>query len=153
MLREHLNDAYKQAMRSKEALAVATLRLILAALKDRDIAARSKEAAEPISDSEILVMLEQMVRQRRDSIALYEQGGRLDLAEQESGEIEIIERFMPERLSDDEMVQVITEVITEIEATCIKDMGRTMAVLKGKYAGKMDFSKASALVKSKLGAQ
>lgn len=150
MLREQLNDAYKQAMRAKEMQAISTLRLILAALKDRDIAARGKEEGQPVNDAEILIMLEQMVRQRKDSIALYEQGGRLDLAEQEGQEIAIIERFMPEKLSDDEMDQAISDVIAEIEASCIKDMGRTMSALKEKYAGKMDFSKASAAVKAKL---
>ena len=153
MLRDQLNDAYKQAMRSKEMQAVSTLRLILAALKDRDIAARGKQDGHCVNDADILVMLEQMVRQRKDSIALYEQGGRLDLVEQEGREIQIIERFMPAKLSDAEINEAISEIISDIEATCIKDMGRTMSALKEKYAGKMDFSKASGLVKSKLGAK
>lgn len=151
-MRERLNEALKAALRANEKRAVATLRLILAALKDRDIAARSKGGgAEGIEDSEILQMLQTMIKQRRESIKLYEQGGRLDLAEQEAEEIEIIERFLPKQMSEEEISAAVTSVIGEIGGKSIKDMGRIMAALRERYAGQMDFAKASALVKQHLG--
>lgn len=151
MLRSRLNEALKAAMLAKDARTVSTLRLILAALKDRDIAARGKGATEAISDEEIMQMLQSMVKQRRDSIAMYEQGGRLELAEQEAEEIKIIEQFLPRQLGEDEMRNAVNDVITEIGAGGLKDMGRTMGVLRERYAGRMDFAKASALVKQQLG--
>lgn len=150
MLREQLSEAYKTALKSKDQQTVATVRLINAALKDRDIAAREKGVTDGIEDTEILLMLQQMVKQRRDSISMYEQGGRLDLVEQEQGEISVIERFMPRQLDGAEMDAAVTALIGEIEATSIKDMGRTMAALKDRYAGQMDFAKASGIVKAKL---
>lgn len=150
MLRERLNDALKQAMKAKEERAVSTLRLILAALKDRDIIARSKGNLEGIGDDEILGMLQSMVKQRGESIAMYEKGGRLELAENESEEIAVIQRFLPEQMSEGEMVEAITDLMIELDAKNLKDMGRTMAALKERYAGRMDFAKASAKVKEHL---
>ncbi|MEE9249604.1 MAG: GatB/YqeY domain-containing protein [Alphaproteobacteria bacterium] len=151
MLRTRLNDALKAAMKAKEVRTMATIRLILAALKDRDIAARGKGNLDGIDDDGILAMLQSMIKQRRESIALYEKGGRLELARQEADEIAIIEQFLPRRLGEDEMAEAITAVIEEVEAKSLKDMGRTMAALKERYAGRMDFAKASAQVKEQLG--
>lgn len=150
MLREQLNDALKSSMKEKNDVGVATLRLILAALKDRDIAARSKGNSDGIGEDEILGMLQSMIKQRRDSIEMYEKGGRLELAEQEAAEIGIIEAFLPKQLDDDAMAAVIDAVIADVGAAGIKDMGRVMGALKGQYAGQMDFGKASAMVKGKL---
>tara|TARA_B100000315_G_scaffold97153_1_gene89313 strand:- start:343 stop:798 length:456 start_codon:yes stop_codon:yes gene_type:complete len=150
MLRSRLTDALKGAMKSQNKRAVATLRLILAALKDRDIAARGQGNLKRISDDEILSMLQSMIKQRRESIDLYEKGGRLELARQEGEEISIIEQFLPEQLGQEEMGAAIKEVIAEVDAKNLKDMGRTMAALKDRYAGRMDFSKASSMVKEEL---
>ena len=124
--------------------------LILAALKDRDIAARSKGKSDGIDDSEILQMLQTMVKQREDSIALYEKGGRLELAQQEQEEIDIIRSYLPKQLSDAEIADAIDQVVDELGATSLKDMGRTMAALRERYAGQMDFAKASSVLKSRL---
>jgi uncharacterized protein YqeY len=150
MFRSQLNDALKQAMLAKEACAVSTLRLILAALKDRDIAARGKGKSDGIGEEEILDLLHKMVRQRRDSIGLYERGGRQDLADREAAEIEVIERFLPKQMGEAEVQGAVREVIAELGADTIKDMGRVMGALKERYAGRMDFAKASALVKRQL---
>jgi uncharacterized protein YqeY len=151
MLRRRISDALKAAMLAREARTVSTVRLILAALKDRDIAARGRGVTDGVGDDEILQMLQSMVKQRRESIALYEQGGRLELAQGEAEEIAIIERFLPTPLSETEMAEAVAAAIAEIDAHGLKDMGRTMAVLKERYAGQMDFTKASALVKGRLG--
>ena len=150
MFRTELSDALKDAMRAKQACAVSTLRLILAALKDRDIAARGKGNSEGISDEDILELLQKMVRQRRDSIELFEKGGRQDLADKEAEEIEVIKRFLPKQLDPDQVRSAVQEVIEELGAATIKDMGRVMAALKERYAGRMEFGKASALVKERL---
>ncbi|MCW5732340.1 MAG: GatB/YqeY domain-containing protein [Alphaproteobacteria bacterium] len=150
MLRQRLNDALKTALKAKEARRVSTIRLILAALKDRDIGARTVDSREGISDEEIMNMLQTMVRQRRESIALYEQGARMDLAQQEQEEIEVIESFLPRQLSDEEIGAAVTKVVAEVGAKGIKDMGRTIAALKQQYAGQMDFSKAAQMVKRAL---
>ena len=151
MLRQQFNEALKTAMLAKDSRTVSTVRLIVAALKDRDIAARSRGVTDGIPDEEVLQMLQQMVKQRRESITLYEQGARLDLAQQENEEIEIISRFLPKQMSDAEIADAIKGVASEIEAKTLKDMGRVMAVLKERYAGTMDFTKASAIVKGQLG--
>lgn len=151
MLRQQFNEALKTAMLAKDARTVSTVRLIVAALKDRDIAARSRGVTDGIPDDEVLQMLQQMVKQRRESITLYEQGGRLELAQQESEEIDIINRFLPKQMSDAEMSEAVKAVIAEIEAKTLKDMGRVMAVLKERFAGTMDFTKASLTVKGLLG--
>ena len=151
MLRTRLSDALKTSMKGRDAKSTAALRLILAALKDRDIAARAKGDRDGISDDEVLGMLQSMIKQRRESIALYEKGGRMELAQQEAEEIAVIEEFLPEQMGADEMVAAIEGVIAELEAKSLKDMGRVMAALKENYAGKMDFSSASAGVKERLG--
>jgi uncharacterized protein YqeY len=151
MLRQRLSDALKSAMLGRDARTVSTVRLILAALKDRDIAARSRGVTDGIPEDEILQMLQSMMKQRRESISLYEQGGRLELAQQEAEEITIIERFLPVQLSDVEMADAVRGTIAEIGALGLKDMGRTMAALKEKFAGRMDFTKASSIVKQQLG--
>jgi uncharacterized protein len=151
MLRQQFNEALKTAMLAKDSRTVSTVRLIVAALKDRDIAARPRGVTDGISDDEVLQMLQQMVKQRRESITLYEQGARLDLAQQETDEIEIISRFLPKQMSDAETTEAVNAVIGEIGATGLKDMGRVMAALKERFAGTMDFTKASAIVKGQLG--
>jgi hypothetical protein len=150
MLRQRLNDALKDTLKAKDQIGVATVRLILAALKDRDIAARGKGNKEGISEDEILGLLQSMIKQRQESIALYEKGGRCELAEQERGEIAVIERFLPKQMGEAEMVQAVREAISETGAQTLKDMGKIMAALKSRYAGQMDFAKASALVKQTL---
>ena len=137
-------------MKAKDQRAVSTVRLILAALKDRDIAARSRGNTEGIGEDEIGELLQKMIRQRRESIELYQQGKREDLAQQEREEIAVIERFLPQQMSESEMAQAVSVLIAELGAGSIKDMGRVMAALKQRHAGQMDFSKASALVKERL---
>lgn len=150
MLRQQLNEAFKDAMRAKDQRAVATIRLIMAALKDRDIAARGRGITDGIDETELLSMLQTMVKQRREAIELYEQGGRLELAQQEQEEIGVIERFMPKQFDEAETRAAIADLVTELGAATIKDMGRVMAELRARYAGRMDFTKASALVREKL---
>lgn len=150
MLRERFNDTLKQAMRDKDTLVVSTVRLILARLKERDIEARPKGKADGIADPEIQQMMQGMVKQRRESIELYEKGGRPELAEKERGEIAIIERFLPKALSDAETEAAIKETIAATGAASIKDMGKVMSALREKYAGQLDPSKASQLVKKLL---
>lgn len=152
MLRQDLPEALKTAVKEKDQRAVSTLRLILAALKDRDIAARSRGGEGGIGDDEILQMLQTMVKQRRESIDMYEKGGRLELAEQEREEIAIIERFLPAQLADDEIDRAVDETIKDVGATGLKDMGAVMGALRERYAGQMDFGKASKAVKARLGA-
>ena len=118
--------------------------------KDRDIAARGKGESDGIGDDQILEMLQKMVRQRHDSIEMYEQGGREDLSQREAAEIEVIERFLPKAMSEDEMKATVGELIDELQAGSIKDMGRVMGTLKERYPGRMDFGKASAMVKKAL---
>jgi len=151
MLRQQLNDRLKSAMLAKDARVVSTVRLILAALKDRDIAARSRNVMDGIGEDEILSMLQSMIKQRRESISLYEQGGRLELAQQEQDEIAIIETFLPKQMTEAETLDAVRAVIAELGAGGIKDMGRVMAALKERFAGSMDFTKASAATKKELG--
>ena len=150
MLRTRLNEALKQAMLAKNQRAVSTVRLILAALKDRDIAARSRGVTDGIDDAEIMSMLQTMIKQRRESIGLYEQGGRLELAEQEREEIAVIEGFLPKQMSEDEVRAAVQAIVSETGASSIKDMGKVMAELKARYAGQMDFAKAGPVVKQQL---
>ncbi|EKV26980.1 Transamidase GatB domain protein [Caenispirillum salinarum AK4] len=150
MLRSDLQDALKEAMRAKDSSGVATIRLIMAALKDRDIAARSKGQMEGISDDEILQMLQSMIKQRRESIQMYEQGGRLELAEREKAEIEWISKFLPRQMTEDEAAAAVDSAIADLDASGLKDMGRVMAALRERHAGQMDFGKASGIVKQKL---
>eukprot|EP01026_Neomeris_dumetosa_P070618 TRINITY_DN70663_c0_g1_i2.p1 TRINITY_DN70663_c0_g1~~TRINITY_DN70663_c0_g1_i2.p1 ORF type:complete len:152 (+),score=23.83 TRINITY_DN70663_c0_g1_i2:86-541(+) len=150
MLRERLRDALKEAMKGKDATGVSTIRLILATLKDRDISLREKGNQDGIDDEALLALLQTMVKQRQESIRLYEEGGRLELADQERQEIEVIKRFMPEQLGEKEMESAVDGLIKELDASSIRDMGRTMAELKSRYAGQMDFSQAAALVRQRL---
>jgi uncharacterized protein YqeY len=150
MLRARFSDALKEAMRAKNERKVGTVRLIIAALKDRDIAARGKGNADGIGDDEIAQMLQSMIKSRRESIVLYEQGGRVELAEQEREEIAIIETFLPQQMSEAEVEAAIKAAIAEAGAKSIKDMGKVMAALKARHAGQMDFAKASAATKALL---
>lgn len=150
MLRQQFTDSLKNAMKDKDQLAVSTVRLIIAKLKEQDIEARGKGKIDGIGEPEIQQMLQSMIKQRRESIALYEQGGRADLAEKERGEIAIIERFLPKQLSDAELEAAVKEVIATVGAQGMKDMGRTMAALRERYAGQMDSAKASQVVKRLL---
>lgn len=149
-MRASLNNALKEAIKAKDQRRVATLRLILAAIKDRDIAARSEDRMDGISEDEILQILQKMSKQRDESLRLYEEAGRLDLAEQEREEKEIIESYLPRQMSAEEIKGVCDEVVAEMGADCLKDMGKCMGALKERYAGKMDFSKASAIVRERL---
>ncbi|MBK8176555.1 MAG: GatB/YqeY domain-containing protein [Rhodospirillales bacterium] len=151
MLRESLDEGLKAAMRARNERAVSTLRLILAALKDRDIAERGKGNPAGLTDEQILGLLRSMIKQRNESIRLYEQGGRVDLAKQEAEEIEIIDRFLPPQMDEAHTEAAIAAAIAEIDAKSLKDMGRVMALLKERFSGQMDFAKASALVKRGLG--
>lgn len=152
MLRERIDDALKGAMKAKDQkVRVATLRLITAAIKDRDIAARAEDRCCGVSEDEILAILAKMVKQREDSAAAYEKGSRIDLAEQERAEIEIIKEFLPRQLSDEEITTAVSGVITELGASGLKDMGKCMGALKERYAGAMDFGRAGAVMKKALG--
>ena len=150
MLREQLKTALKDAMLAKDTRAVATVRLINAALKDRDIAAREKGNLDGINEDEILSMMSTMIKQRQESIRLYEEGGRCELATQEQEEIDVIRRFMPTQLEGNELVSTIDSTIKEIGAADLKDMGKIMSTLKQRYPGRMDFSKASGIVRQQL---
>ena len=150
-MRAALNNALKSAMKDKEALAVSTLRLIQAAIKDRDIAARTKGYTDGISDDEILSLLQSMIKQRNESIKAFKKGGRMELVEQEAGEIAVIERFLPDQMSDDEVEKEVDAVIAEFDALTLKDMGKVMGALRERFPGSMDFSKASGFLKEKLG--
>jgi len=150
MLRERLNEALKDAMRARNQPVVGTIRMILAGIKDRDIAARPKGNATGIDDGEILSLLRSMIKQRQESIVLYQQGGRQELADKEAAEIVVIEGFMPRQMDDEETAAAIRAVIAETGAASVKDMGKVMAELRARHAGLMDFAKASPLVKQLL---
>lgn len=154
-MRERIQQATKEAMKSGDKRRLSTLRLVTAAIKDRDIAARVDEKGQStgkdrIEDSDILALLQKMIKQRRESVEIYTQGGRLELAEQEANEIGIIEEFLPTQMSVDEVRAATGAVVAELGASGLKDMGRVMAALKEKYTGHMDFSKASSMVKEAL---
>ncbi len=150
MLRDRLSEAVKDSMRAKEARKVSTLRMVQAALKDRDIAARTRGDGSPLTDDEILSLMQTMVKQRRESVALYEKGGRADLVQQENEEIAVIESFLPQQMDEAAMTAALKAVIAETGATSIKDMGKTMAVVKQRFVGQMDPAKAAATVKGLL---
>ena len=150
MLRERFNEDLKTAMKARDQAAVSTLRMINATLKDRDIAARPKGVTQ-VDEPEIVDMLQKMVRQRQESIELYKQGGRQELADKEQSEIDLIERYLPKKLSDAEQADAIAKAVAETGASTIKDMGKVMAKLKEGYAGRMDFGKVGSAVKAKLG--
>ncbi len=152
MLREKVNEGVKEAMKSQDKLRLSTLRLINAAIKNADIEARGL-GKDPLDDAALLALLQKMIKQREESVALYEKGGRKELADQERGEISVIQGFLPQQMSDDQMTAAIDAAITETGAVSMKDMGKVIGALRGKYAGQMDFGKASALVKAALTGQ
>lgn len=149
-LREQLQTALKEAMKAKAAERLSTLRLINAAIKDREIALRGEGEGAEVDDAAILAILGKMVKQRQESARIYEEGGRLDFAERELNEIRVIEEFLPRQLSQDEVGQAITEAIAEAGASSIRDMGKVMAALKAKYTGQMDFGAAGPRIKELL---
>ena len=149
-LRQTLTDAMKDAMKAKDAKRLATVRMMLAALKDRDIAARSETSRDLIGDDDILTLLAKMVKQREESAAVYVQGGRPELAQNEQDEIAIIRSFMPKQMDEAEAKATIAAVIAELGATSVKDMGKVMGALKERFSGQMDFGKASCQVKDAL---
>jgi uncharacterized protein YqeY len=150
VLREKINEATKDAMKSGDKLKLSTLRMLSAAIKNADIEARTA-SKQPLGDDEILTVCQKLIKQRHDSVELFEKGGRAELAKQEKDEIEIIKSFMPAQMSDAKMKAAISEVIKQTGAAGLKDMGKVMTALKTTYAGKMDFSKASGAVKGLLG--
>jgi uncharacterized protein YqeY len=149
-MREKFSSELKTAIKAGEKRRVETIRMIMAGLKDKDIEARGQGKA--VSGEDILALLQKMVKSRKESQEIYEKAGRADLAAQESEEIAIIQSFLPSQMSEAEIEQAIAAAIAETGAASIKDMGRVVGALKGKFAGRMDFGKASALVKGKLGA-
>ena len=151
MLRARITDALKEAMKAKDQIRVSTIRLINAALKDRDIQAREKGNHDGLGDQEILSLLQSMVKQRRDSIEAYEAGDRHDLARQEAAEIAVIEEFLPKQMDAEEVAAAVAKAIEDTGAATIKDMGKVMGFLKQEFPGRMDFGKASAMVKERLG--
>ena len=146
-----LDEALKSAMLAKDATAVATVRLILATLKDRDITERGRGNPKGLTDPQIAELLQAMIKQRRESIQLYTQGGRLELAKQEADEIEVIKQFLPKQMTSDEVAAAIDRAIDETGAGSLKDTGRVMGILRQRFAGRMDFAKASAIVRQRLG--
>ncbi|WP_435139412.1 GatB/YqeY domain-containing protein [Pseudopelagicola sp. nBUS_19] len=151
MLRDEIGVALKQAMRDRAAGRLSTLRLIMAAIKDRDIAARAGgEDNAGVDEAEILSILAKMVKQRHESAKTYEEGGRLDLAERETFEIGVIEEFLPKQLTDIEVAEAVRSAVAETGATSIRDMGKVMGTLKSKFTGQMDFGKIGPMVKDQL---
>jgi hypothetical protein len=150
MLRDDLQNALKTAMKEKNATDTNAVRLIIAGLKEKDVEARGK-GKEKAEDSELLSMMQTMIKQRRESIKMYLDGHRPDLAEKEQAEIAVIERFLPKQLSTAETEAVIKDIIAQTGAASVKDMGKVMAALRAGYAGQMDFGAASGLIKSLLG--
>ena len=151
MLRQAFTDRLKDAMKARNVRAVSTVRLILAALKERDVAARGEGNTAGLDDPDIARMLQAMIKQRRESIVLYEQGNRPDLAQQENEEIVVIESFLPTQMTDDEITTAAQSAIAETGAAGIRDMGKVMAALRQRHAGSMDFSRAGAIVRQLLG--
>jgi uncharacterized protein YqeY len=150
-LRDQLQTALKEAMKAKQADRLSTLRLINAAIKDRDIANRGEGGEGEISEAEILAALGRMVKQRQESARAYEEGGRLELAEKETAEIKVIEEFLPRQLEAAEVEAAIAAAVAEVGATSIRDMGKVMAVLKAKYTGQLDFGAVGPRIKDRLG--
>jgi uncharacterized protein YqeY len=151
VLREHLNEALRRATEIDDRCAMAIVRLIHAALKERDQTTRAEGRAEGLSDAELRDMLEAMVAQRRESIERYEAGGQLELAEREAREIEVIERFLPPKLDEQACAAAVRQVIAEVGAQKLKDTGKVMSELKNRYPGQMDFAKARRMICQQLG--
>ena len=149
MLRDDINTALKNAMKAGDARSVSTLRLVNAAFKNADIESRGQGKG-PLGEDEMLALLQKMIKQRQESVELYDKGGRPELAQQEREEIAIIAGYLPKQMSEDEVKAAISAAIAETGAAGMKDMGKVIAALKGKFAGKMDFAKASGLVKGML---
>ena len=149
-LRTDITDGIKTAMKAKDQLTLSTLRLVNAAVKDRDITARATDNPDGINEDEILSLLAKMVKQRTESANIYDDNGRPELAERERGEIEVIKRYMPTALSDDELKEAVKKAVNDIDATCLKDMGKIMGKLKSEYGTRMDMGKAGAEVKALL---
>jgi len=149
MLRDEINNALKDAMKARDQRRVSTLRLVNSALKNADIEARGQNKG-PLGDDELLALLAKMIKQRQESIDLYEKGGRAELAQQERDEIAIIAAYLPKQMSDAEVRTAITQAIADTSASSMKDMGKVIAALKARYAGQMDFGKVSPLVKELL---
>ena len=150
-MHERFNEALKVALKSQDKVRISTLRLINAAIKDRDIADRTDNGGVGVSEDVVLEILAKMIKQRQESLSAYEEAGRLDLADQERSEIVIIQEFMPRQLEDDEIIAAVDAALAEVGAETLKDMGKVMGLLKQKYTGQMDFGKAGARVKEKLG--
>ena len=149
MLRDDINNALKDAMKAGDARRVSTLRLVNSALKNADIEARG-QGKPPLTDEDLLGLLQKMIKQRQESVELYEKGGRAELAAQERDEIAVIQGYLPKQMSDDDVKAAISAAIKETGAASMKDMGKVVGALKAKYAGQMDFGKASGLVKAAL---
>lgn len=152
MLKQRFEEALKSAVLGRDARAASTLRLILAAVKDREIAERSKGQGGLLGEAQLLQLLQSMIRQREESIRMYEQGGRADLAAEEAAEIVIIRAFLPRPLDDAALAAAIAGAVTDAGATSLKDMGRVMALLSERHAGAIDLAKASAQVRARLSA-
>ena len=148
-MRDAINDALKEAIKNQDQTRMATLRLISAAIKDRDIEGRTK-GRDGVSDDDVLGILAKMIRQREESATIYEENGRLEMAAQEREEIEIIRSFLPQQLGDDEVQAACRKAVDEVGAQGLRDMGKCMGALKKRYTGQMDFGKASAVVKEIL---
>ena len=149
MLRDDINNALKEAMKAKNERAVSTLRLVNSVIKNADIEARG-QGKEPLNEAELMSLFQKMIKQRQESAELYEKGGRAELAGQERDEIEIISSYLPKQMSDVEAGAAISAIVQEINAQTMKDMGRVMAALRERFAGQMDFGKASAKIKELL---
>src|SRR5690348_11611743 len=150
MLRDDINNAVKEAMKARDERKLSTLRMVNSTIKNADIEARG-EGKPPLSDEELLGIFTKMIKQRQEAVELYDKGGRAELAAQEREEIAIISAYLPKQMSEDEVKAAIAAAVTETGAAGIKDMGKVIAALKAKYAGQMDFAKASGLVKTALG--
>jgi|TARA_R110000787_G_scaffold58010_11_gene132207 uncharacterized protein len=149
-LRTRITDALKQAMKDKAAARLSTLRLINAAIKDKDIAARADGGDDGVGDAEVLAILGKMSKQRMESVRAYEEGGRLDLADRERDEIKVIEEFLPRQLTEEESAKAVDDAIAEVGASSIRDMGKVIGLLKAKYTGQMDFGSVGPKVKDRL---
>ena len=151
-MREQLAHSLKAAMKARDKQRISTIRLINATIKDRDISIRSEENVTGVSDEEILSILGKMIKQRQESAKQYEEAGRIELAQQELAEIEIIQTFLPKQMTEEELIRTVEIIVSELKANSIRDMGRVMANLKQKHSGTMDFSKAGAIAKKILSA-
>ena len=149
-LRERVNQALKEAMKERAAQRLSTLRLINAAIKDKDIEARGEGNEDGVGNAEVLAILGKMTRQRQESAKIYEEGGRIDLAERERSEVKVIEEFLPKQLSEKEVEKAVAAAISETGADSVRDMGRVMGALKSKYTGQMDFGSVGPMVKTQL---